>query len=308
MDKIDEKIDALMQSKLVTLIQENSVRTKRINTKFTQMNKKNTLERVQAYFDSNEKMLRSIPKDLLRIEREVRQKFVTPLLPERVNKILTYINAEGELLFGKLDKEMALEFKKLGQEELYLSRVEAIRKKFNENRDTHLQKCAEALETDIGSSARLPVKDLCALYGLRESFLHELNLVEPLQKMHVYLKDANEASPLGQAILTIVQSFKEMIQNLQDDAPTTMKSVRDRKSRKMQVAKETMSIRDLMLDVNIMLEYASLPVESRNEDATRKIWKRVSGFFEISRDEWKEMRTHFESIFNYILDKESNNA
>ena len=59
MDKLDEKIDTLRRGKLISLIQENGARIKRINTKFTQMNKKHTLERWQAYFDSFDRRKRS---------------------------------------------------------------------------------------------------------------------------------------------------------------------------------------------------------------------------------------------------------
>jgi len=308
MDKLDEKIDTLMRSKLVSLIQENAVRTKRINTKYTQMNKKHTLERWQAYYDSYEKMLKNIPKDLFRVEREVRQKFVSPISADRITKILTYINAESDLLFEKLETEAAEDFKKLGQEELYQERLEATRAKFKENMETHLQKCIDTLDAEVGGSQRLPVKELCAIYGLKESFLHELNLVDPLQKLHIFLKETGEDSPLGKSILSILQSLKEIIQTLQGDAPGSTKSVGDRKAWKMHVAKETMSVRDLMLDTNIMLEYAFLPVENRNEESIRKIWNRVNAFFDTARSDWSGLRLNFQSVYDFISEKESNNV
>ena len=308
MDKLDEKIDKWRRGKLISLIQENGARIKRINTKFTQMNKKNTLERWQAYFDSFEKMMKSLPRDLLRVEREVRQKFVTPLSAERITKVLAYLNSESDLLFDKLDTEAAEGFKKLGQEELYLDRVEKTRTKFKENLETHLQKCIDTLEEEVDRSQKIPIKELCGIYGIRESFLHELNLVDPLQKIHVFLKDAGEDSSLGRSILSIIEALKEMIQSLQGVAPGAMKSVGARKTWRMQVAKETLSVRELVLDAITLLEQASLPLENRNEELTQKIGARINGFFDTARNEWGGLQVNFQLVYNYISEKESNNA
>lgn len=78
MDNVDDKIDTLMRDKLVSLMQENTVRIKNINIKYTTSNKKHTIERWRAFYDSFDKLFRNMPKDLVRVEKEVRSKFVQP--------------------------------------------------------------------------------------------------------------------------------------------------------------------------------------------------------------------------------------
>ena len=104
-----------MRDKLVSLIQENAARIKRTTTKFTGNNKKHTLEHWQALFDSYDKIFRSLPRDLLRVEREVRVKFVSPLTEVRVTRLKTMINSEAEILIQKRAKEYRPQFDKLGQ-------------------------------------------------------------------------------------------------------------------------------------------------------------------------------------------------
>ncbi len=99
MDNLDDKIDSLIRDKLISLIQENAVRIKRITVKFTKSNKKHTLDHWQAFYDSYDKIYRSMPKELLRVEREVRTKFVSPLTEDRITRIKAMINSEGDLLF-----------------------------------------------------------------------------------------------------------------------------------------------------------------------------------------------------------------
>ena len=112
MDNLDEKINSHERDKVISLIQENSVRIGKINIRFTKLNKKHSLERWQAYYDSYDRLLRTIPKELLRIEREVRQKFVSPFTSERINRLKANINDELDLLVKKIEKECRLDFKK----------------------------------------------------------------------------------------------------------------------------------------------------------------------------------------------------
>ena len=104
MDNLDDKIDTLIRDKLISLIQENVVRIKRTTIKYTKTNKKHTLEHWQALFDSYGKVFRSMPRDLLRVEREVRIKFVSPLTDERILRLKSMINSEAEVLIQKMTR------------------------------------------------------------------------------------------------------------------------------------------------------------------------------------------------------------
>jgi serine protease inhibitor ecotin len=95
MDNIDGKIDSLIRDKLISLIQQNVARIKRTTIKFTGSNKKHTLEHWQAKYDSYDKVFRAMPREMLRVEREVRLKFVSPLTEARVIRLKTMINSEA---------------------------------------------------------------------------------------------------------------------------------------------------------------------------------------------------------------------
>jgi len=127
MDHLDEKIDSLIRGKLVSLMQENVVRIKRTRVKYTKGNKKHTLEHWQAIFDSYAKLFRNIPREITRVEREVRIKFVSPMTSERVNRLKTMINAEAETLIQSWTDECRPPFEHLGHVDIFEQKLKEIR-------------------------------------------------------------------------------------------------------------------------------------------------------------------------------------
>jgi len=303
MDQVDEKIDTLMRDKLISLIQENSVRIKKVTIKYTTSNKKHSVERWQAYYDSYDKLFRNMPKDLVRVEKEVRLKFVSPLTPERKIRLLSFFNTEAELLFKKLESECREEFQKLGIGGEFEERLEKSRNKFTENLETQLQKCEEALESETTASGKLPIEELCRIFDLRESFLHELNLIDPLQKIQIRLNQAGPDTDLGKLIGGVKESLKRIAQSLQNQPAQKLSSVGDRKGHKLVVARETMALRELIINTNYMLEYAMVPDEMMNTELAEKLFRRVEAFFDTGRKEWKPELEPFKAVHQYTLQK-----
>lgn len=308
MDQVDEKIDTLMRDKLISLIQENSVRIKKVNIKYTTSNKKHSVERWQAYYDSYDKLFRNMPKDLVRVEKEVRSKFVSPLTPERKIRLLSFLNAEAELLFKKLESECREEFQKLGIGEEFEERMQKSRNKFTENLETQLQKCEEALESETTGSGKLPIEELCRTFDLKEGFLHELNLIDPLQKIQIRLNQAGPDTELGRLIGNVKESLKRIAQSLQNQPAQSLSSVGDRKGHKMVVARETMALRDLVINTNYMLEYAMVPDEMMNTELAGKLFRKVEAFFDTGRKEWNPELEPFKAVHQYTLQKGTQNG
>ncbi|WP_282011132.1 hypothetical protein [Nitrospina watsonii] len=300
---MDDKISTLMRDKLISLMQQNSVRITNINVKFTASNKKHTIERWRAFYDSYDKMFRSLPKDLVRVEREVRSKFVSAMTPERKLRLLTYINTEADLLFEKLEKECGKEFRRLGEGEDFDERLEKTKNKFTENLETQLQKCMDTLEAETTESGKVSIAELSRMYDVSEGFLNELNLIDPLQKIQIRLNQAGEDTELAGLITNVKESLKRIANNLKTIAPKSLDSVGDRKGHKMLVARETMALRDLVIHTNYLLEYALVSDAFMNTELAEKLYKKVESFFDTGRKEWKVEAGHFKAVYEYTLVK-----
>ena len=73
MDDLDKTHDIMERDKVTSLLQENSVRTKKNNIKFTKQNKKFSQEHLDAQLNSYERLVRNLIKQLLNLEKKVKR-------------------------------------------------------------------------------------------------------------------------------------------------------------------------------------------------------------------------------------------
>ena len=305
MDNLDDKIDTLTRDKLISLIQENAVRIKKITIKFTKSNKKQTLGHWQALYDSYDKIYRNMPRELLRVEREVRTKFVSPLTEDRIIRIKAMINSEGDLLFEKLAVECQPAFEKLGQGREYEQRVEQTRKKLSENLDQQIQKTVAALNEETGQGQKVSVQDLLGIYGIKESMLHELNIISPLQNINSLLSRINGDSQLADILDNVQDGFRFLFQDIQKIRSNDVASKDARKKLKMEVARDTMTVREIVLNSQPFIEQLALPKDKRNHEIIKKSWLKFFEVLEGQGGRWKEVIPHFKPLYNFMLDEES---
>ena len=300
MDNLDEKINSHERDKVIALIQENSVRIGKINIRFTKLNKKNSLERWQAYYDSYDRLLRTIPKELLRIEREVRQKFVSPFTFQRIDRLKANINDEWDLLVKKIEKECRLDFKKLGQEEEFQNKLKASLKKCHELLESEIKKCSEKLEVSTNQSGKIQVKDLAHAFEADEILLHQLNIIDPLQAINANLKSNIEGSNVKELFDETINGIKILIQGIQNTSIDSTTSVAMRKAAKMEVAKESMQVREIILNIDYMVEQIKLSEEQKNPEVLKKIWLQLESNLENGKRSWESLIPKFKSLYDFL--------
>ena len=300
MDNIDDKIDTWMRDKLVSLIQENVVRIKRATTKFTGNNKKHTLEHWQALFDSYDKVFRSLPRDLLRVEREVRVKFVSPLTDARVTRLKTMINSEAEILIQKRAKECRPQFEKLGQGDLFDQQVQQTREKLNKSLEEQIQKALDAVNSEAGQGKKLSVEDLIKIYNVKESTLHEINIISPLQSINAQLAKVNGDSSLADSLENLQQGFRNLFQDFQKNRISDVATMAARKKLKMEVARDTMTVREIVITTQPFLDQLVLPEDKRNPEVVRKSWGKVFEILEGQEGRWASVIPNFNPLYEFM--------
>ena len=300
MDNLDEKINSHERDKVIALIQENSVRIGKINIRFTKLNKKNSLERWQAYYDSYDRLLRTIPKELLRIEREVRQKFVSPFTSERIGRLKAIINEDLDSLVKKIEKECRLDFKKLGQEEQFQNKLNGTLKKCKELLESEIKKCSEKLEMSANQSGKIQLKDLARAYQADEILLHQLNIIDPLQAINANLNSNVESSNSKELFDETITSIKTLIQGIQNASIDPTTSVAVRKAAKMEVAKESMQVREIILNIDYMVEQIKLSGEQKNPEVLKKIWLQLESNLENGKQGWENLIPKFKLLYDFI--------
>lgn len=303
MDKLDATIDTHERDKVITLIQENSVRVGKLNIKFTKLNKKDSLERWQAFYDSYHKLLINIPKGVLRIEREVRQKFVSPLTLKRIEQLRWNINEEIDLVVKKLEGKCRLDFKKLGREEEFDSRLKATLKKCSESLDSEISKCSEKLKMSANESGKIQLKDLALAFGANEVLLHQLNILDPLQAININLNSNAESSLAKGLFDDTIENIKYLLRGIQNPSIDSTGSVAVKKAAKMEVAKESMQVMEIIRNIDYMVEQIKLSGDKKNSEVLKKIWLQLEHNLDNGKPEWVNLIPKFKSLYEFIENK-----
>jgi len=300
MDNLDNKIDTLTRDKLISLLQENAVRMKKITIRFIHNNKKHTLDHWQALYDSYEKMFRAMPREMLRVEREVRVKFVSTVSKDRVIQLKTLINTEAEVLFQKLTKECLSEFKNLGHGADFEARIEKSRKKLSESLDQNIQKCLDAVNRDTGQAKKATVQDLMQLYDVKETTLHGIQIVAPLQSINSLLAQINGDAGLTGILKNFQDGFRYLFQDIQKYRSTDVATMDARKKVKLEVARDAMTVREIVLNTQPFLEQWALPEEKRNSEIIRKSWANVFDILEGQGGRWQAVIPNFKPLYEFM--------
>lgn len=305
MDNLDEKIDTLIRDKLISLIQENAARIKRTTIKYTKSNKKHTLEHWQTVFDSYEKVFRAMPREMLRVEREVRIKFVSPLIDTRVTQLKTMINSEAEILIQKRADKYQPEYENLGQGDLFEQRVEQTREKLNENLEQQIQKCLDSVNAETGQGQKLGIQDLMKIYNIKESTLHEINIISSLQSINAQLVKVKGDPGLTDILENLQQGFRHLFKDIQKNRVDDVTTMEARKKVKVEVARDTMTVREIIINTQPFLKQLVLPEDRRNSEVVRKSWSNVFEILEGQEGRWASVIPNFKPLYEFMCGGEN---
>ncbi len=295
MEDLDTKIDAMGQAKVVALLQENSVRVGKINVRYTKENKKNSMERMDAVCASYEKLLRSIPKDYFKVEKEIRKKFQVPIDADRHLRVITHLNREVDAILFDLDKKFRDTFKYLGKEAVLDECIEKNRTQAKEKLETGMLKLIDALNAEFSSAKRITPKELTEKYGIDQDTLIQLTLIPSLQEINLIfdkLKAAGaDATVLDGVHAGIIEGVNRG-KKVEREIPPAHQ-VSERKEWKMRVAREAINFKEMIYSLHTLAKQADIPKEQRNpeviEKAQIKIQECLMGNPEFDRvlSKWK---------------------
>ena len=246
--------------------------------------------------ESYERLLKAIPKEILKVEKEIRKKFVADFTADRENKLLSLINTEIEVLIQKMEKLYEDEFSKFDALDNFKDRLVKVREKCQELTETYMIKCRELSSQTSEHSGRMSAPQICEFYKMKDTFLHELNLLGPLQNINLMFNDADEKAGFKEAVEEVQQGIRHMAKTLQDEGAGEMQSMKERKARKMKVARETLLFRDLVVNMEPLIEQAKLPEDQRNPEIMGKLWERIEGLFFQGRSDWATVLPQFKSV------------
>jgi hypothetical protein len=286
MEDLDKTLDIMERDKAVSLLQENSVRVKKNNIKFTKLNKKNSQEHLDLQLVSYERLVRNLVRQLLTMEKKIRLKYLTPMDEERELKLMRVWNTEVECALEDLNiKFRDIHVQRRSVEE-FDANVNAMRTKAKSDIESQVPELREKLLAEIGSSERIDPKELSVLYGLDEAVLIDLQVIDPLQKLHESYRKLSEGGCEKQVLQGLDDAICIFIKNIKalEGIVWSGKSPDQRKELKMKVAKLNNNLKEIILNLLTLAQSALLPVERRNADMISKLTGKLETLFKVETD------------------------
>ena len=301
MEDLDKTLDIMETDKCTSLLQENSVRTKKNNIKFTKLNKKNSQEHLDAQIVSYERLVRNLIKQLLNLEKKIRLKYLVPLDEERALKLMGWWNTEVECALEDLSKKYRVVHIQRRTVEEFDEKLMAMRAKAKVEIEREVPKLLENLAKEIGSSERFDPKELSKIYGLDESVLVDLQVIDPLQKLHESFRKLKDAGFEKQLFKGLEEAIRIFVKNIKEVEGIVWsgRSADQRKEYKMKAAKLNINLKEIILSLLSLVQQALLPKDRRNSEVISKLKNKLESLFKVD-SEYDEIISRIKPFFETI--------
>ena len=301
MEDLDKTLDIMETDKCTSLLQENSVRTKKNNIKFTKLNKKNSQEHLDAQIVSYERLVRNLIKQLLNLEKKIRLKYLIPLDEERALKLMGWWNTEVECALEDLSKKYRVVHIQRRTVEEFDEKLMAMRAKAKVEIEREVPKLLENLAKEIGSSERFDPKELSKIYGLDESVLVDLQVIDPLQKLHESFRKLRDSGFEKQLFKGLEDAIRIFVKNIKEVEGIVWsgRSADQRKEYKMKAAKLNINLKEIILNLLSLVQQALLPKDRRNSDVIIKLKNKLESLFQVD-SEYDEIISRIKPFFETI--------
>jgi len=287
MEDLDKTLDIMERDKCTSLLQENSVRTKKNNIKFTKLNMKHSQEHLDAQLVSYERLVRNLIKQLLTLEKKIRIKYLIPLNEERALKLMGWWNTEVECVLEDLNKKYRSVHIQRRTVEEFDAKVIAMRAKAKVEIEREVPKLKENLAKEIGSSERFDPKELSEIYGLDESVLVDLQVIDPLQKLHESYRKLRDAGFEKQLFKGLEDAIRIFVKNIKEVEGIVWsgRSADQRKEYKMKAVKLNINLKEIILNLLSLVQQALLPEDRRNSDVISKLKNKLESLFQVDSED-----------------------
>ena len=301
MEDLDKTLDIMETDKCTSLLQENSVRTKKNNIKFTKLNKKNSQEHLDAQIVSYERLVRNLIKQLLNLEKKIRLKYLIPLDEERALKLMGWWNTEVECALEDLSKKYRVVHIQRRTVEEFDEKLMAMRAKAKVEIEREVPKLLENLAKEIGSSERFDPKELSEIYGLDESVLVDLQVIDPLQKLHESFRKLRDSGFEKQLFKGLEDAIRIFVKNIKEAEGIVWsgRSADQRKEYKMKAVKLNINLKEIILSLLSLVQQALLPKDRRNSDVISKLKIKLESLFQVD-SEYDEIISRIKPFFETI--------
>ena len=167
--------------------------------------------------------------------------------------------------------------------------------------EREVPKLLENLAKEIGSSERFDPKELSEIYGLDESVLVDLQVIDPLQKLHESFRKLRDAGFEKQLFKGLEDAIRIFVKNIKEVEGIVWsgRSADQRKEYKMKAAKLNINLKEIILNLLSLVQQALLPKDRRISDVISKLKNKLESLFQVD-SEYDEIISRIKPFFETI--------
>ncbi len=259
MEDIDQTIDLMNKQQLATCIAKSSYKRRNLNVQFTTQNQRVSIERIDKIYETFERLLKDILKVWLRDEKTVRLKYLKPMTEERKKFLIADLHSEIDPIIKQMIEECRLNYQKMGQLETFDQKIIESEKFAKTEVENKIDELFVKINTELENSNKIEPKELVNLYGIEEQTLIELRLIDPLQQINVTFEE-------------ISGDFKPVADGIQKTIALCGKYY------------DKGALKNVILTIQTLVNYATLPIENRNQEVLLKHIDRLVEFLKLTKE------------------------
>jgi len=220
---------------------------------------------------------------------------------ERALKVMGWWNTEVECALEDLSKKYRVVHIQRRTVEEFDAKVIAMKAKAKIEIEREVPKLLENLAKEIGSSERFDPKELSEIYGLDESVLVDLQVIDPLQKLHESFRKLRDAGFEKQLFKGLEDAIRIFVKNIKEVEGIVWsgRSADQRKEYKMKAAKLNINLKEIILNLLSLVQQALLPKDRRNSDVISKLKNKLESLFQVD-SEYDEIISRIKPFFETI--------
>ena len=134
-----------------------------------------------------------------------------------------------------------------------------------------------------------------------ESVLVDLQVIDPLQKLHESFRKLSDAGFEKQLFKGLEDSIRIFVKNIKEAESIVWsgRSVDQRKEYKMKAAKLNINLKEIILNLLSLVQQALLPKDRRNSDVIFKLKNKLESLFQVD-SEYDEIISRIKPFFETI--------
>ena len=126
-----------------------------------------------------------------------------------------------------------------------------------------------------------------------------------MRSINAQLAKVDGNPDLTDILENLQQGFRHLFKDIEKNRINDVATMEARKKVKMEVARDSMTVREIVITTQPFLEQLALPEDRRNPEVVRKSWGKVFEILEGQEGRWASVFPNFNPLYEFMCGKDN---